>query len=455
MHVRLAECFVLIMVVVSAAFNFSFGWRLGSNSHTVMPYIHDGWIYGALSIAADGFKIVLGVLCVKFFLAWHMKIWMRSLGAVLCGILFVAAALYSVNSAIGSISMNRTDMAGIREAKATNYHSVRIQLDRVEKEQSWLDQEYRAAAAIEADLAGLRQSPLWSRTSACTDATVPESRAFCQGYSALNAELGTSRRAEDLAARAETLRNQLAGLGGAIIADPHAEMLHQLTGYDQKVIVLAWLLLVVALVEGGSTLGPIGLWLARMSHQKPQEAAIAVVPAEDTDTPPAAKEAVTEPEVVPDVPEPLTPRETVMVPFPKEPRTISTAHLRKIAGIERPKLAAARVEPEEPVALASAIEPPPIAKPKKEGKTKAWLGDCCSQDASREKSTTINECYESYQAWCQLYGFYAISKRALSREMAAQLKLPPSKSGKRNGAGRVFEGLMVWMPDVNARKKAA
>jgi hypothetical protein len=272
-YLKLAWVFVIMMVVVSAAFNFSFGWRLGEHSHTVTAYVHDGWIYGVLSLAGDGLKIVMGVLTVVCLTAKRMPIGLRVSGSLICGFLFVCATAYSLNSAIGSISTNRTDMAGLREAKATNYDAVKSQLDRTQKELSWLDQEYRASAAIDADMAGLRQSSLWTRTAGCANPTVPESRSFCQRYSALQAELGTSKRAEELDAKTTRLREKLAGMGGAIIADPHAKMLHDLTGYDQPTIALAWLMLIVALVEGGSTLGPISLSMAHRALLNREEAA--------------------------------------------------------------------------------------------------------------------------------------------------------------------------------------
>lgn len=450
--VKLGAAFVLIMVAVSAAFNFTFGWRLGENSHTVTALFHDGWIYGQLSIASDGFKICLGVLTVKILLSRNLHVLLRLAGASLCGILFVAATTYSLNSAIGTISQNRTDMAGLRQAKATNYDAIEKQLVRVQDEQSWLDQKYRAASAIEADISGMRQSHLWARTSGCADATVPESRTFCQQYYGLGAELGTARRAESLASRADELRKSLASSGGKIIADPHAKMLNDLTGYGEDAIVLAWLLLVVALVEGGSTLGPIVIWLARRAEQ-PREAAKAQTASV---TPLAPRRPAGLPQhLYTPVPKPL--------PEIKDATTPDTPP--DGGGTPKPEPAPEKPEPEEekPIAataenvitLAPKADVPAVPKPKKEGKTKTWLSACTSQDHTRKRKTTITDCYRSYQAWCQQHGFYAISKRALSREVAAQLKMPPSKDGPRNKGGRIFPRLLVYMPADDARRKVA
>jgi hypothetical protein len=190
--------------------------------------------------------------------------------------LWTVATSYSLNSAFGSISTNRTDMAGLREAKATNYDAISKQLALVQDQQRWLDEKYRATGAVKGDMAGMRQSHLWARTNACTNATVPESRGFCQKYFALASELGTAQRAEDLDTKAAALRDKLAVSGGRILADPHASFLNELTGYAETTILLGWLLLIVVLIEAGSTLGPVVLYMAGLVHEKAREAATAV-----------------------------------------------------------------------------------------------------------------------------------------------------------------------------------
>jgi len=446
--VKLGTAFVLIMVAVSAAFNFTFGWRLGENSHTVTALVHDGWIYGFLSIASDGFKICLGVLTIIILTSRQLSWLLRIPGTLLCGALFMVATLYSLNSATGTISQNRTDMAGLRQAKATNYDAIEKQLARVQDEQSWLDEKYRAAGAIKADMASQRQSHLWTRTAECSDATVPESRAFCQQYHALGAELGTAERAEKLAERADTLRAKLEKSGGKIIADPHAAFLNDLTGYGESTIVLAWLLLVVALVEGGSTLGPIVLWLARRAEkgqerQKvPRPDLMRRAPVERMPEI-AVKPEAAPPESKPKKPTPPdgggTPKPEPKAPEPEKAPAVETAeNVIKMPAPTAPKTAAVAV-----------------AKPKKrQGKTEHWLSDCCSQDHSRKTRTSITQCYDSYKAWCELHGLYAISKKALSREIAAKLKLPKSKDGPRNSGGRVFPGLLVFQPTEQKRRVA-
>lgn len=505
-HLKLAWVFVIMMVVVSAAMNFSFGWRLGEHSYTVTSHVHDGWIYGILSLAGDGFKIVMGVLTLTFFLAHTMPIGLRALGFLACGVLFVCATAYSLNSAIGSISMNRTDMAGVREAKATNYDAVKSQLDRVQKEQSWLDQGYRASAAVDADLAGLRQSSLWSRTAGCTDATVTESRSFCQRYTALQAELGTARRAEDLDGKADALRKQLAGMGGAVIADPHAKMLNQLTGYDQPTIVLAWLLLVVALVEGGSTIGPIALSMAHRAIQSREEARTAAKASDPISVAPAPVAAVQDPPATPRAPMKVLERltgvkaatpnsalssvgsaELVQSSKPAEPEQIGqiSPNLEPdgegtggnhpdgpgtpIAKPEEPKIEVA----EDPKIVRPAVwheESAPPASPRTNGKRQRnhlnrkdqtviqWLGDCCSITDDSTHIATGRQCFASYKHYCDARRISEkdrVPQNRMSTLLSGQLGTRIDGRGKRNGNGAVFPGLMINPIAAQARRKVA
>jgi hypothetical protein len=496
-YLHLAWVFVIMMVAVSAAFNFSFGWRLGEHSYTITSYVHDGWVYGMLSLAGDGLKVVMGVLAVMCITSSKIPAGLRALGFAICGVLFVCATLYSLNSAVGSVSTNRTDMAGIREAKATNYDAVKQQLDRAQKELSWLDQGYRASAAVEADLAGLRQSNLWARTAGCNNATVEESRTFCQRYTAFQAELGTSRRAEDLDAKVTALGRQLAGMGGAVIADPHAAMLNRLTGYEQPTIVLAWLLLVVTLVEGVSTFGPIGLAVAHKAIHGRQEASgagfqrplsldaskfdpaysglsaaprtpmkalekIAGVEAPVSDAPKAdVRKDITQPgeiaEKLSDTPTDDGPGTPAPAPEPVEPtiEEVMTPATAKVLDFYRK---------DNPNAEYRIIPDKKVKKERREhAEVKEFVRDRLgiNQDALRAMKTAIKECkavdsafrdqlmdstevYDLYQAWCDDNSFTYKSPKAFSGDLWDHCGLPKGTrkmkgvKGLRNASGYRF-----------------
>ena len=259
---------VVALTVVSMFFNFNFGYKIGEGSSTISPLINDGWVFGILSIAADGLKICLGVLAVRFFMGNDLAMWSRALGFTLCTSLWALAAVYSLNSALGSVATHRVDMAASREKQAINYGDLKDELAQIRAQQKWLDEKYRAPKAIEAQMRGLEQDPLWGRSAACTNATVDDSRAFCSRYSALSSELATAQRADDLNRRADDIRAKINATKGITVADPHAAFVSEISGYKENQVMVGWLILIVVLVEGGSTFGPIAISLAAMAARK-------------------------------------------------------------------------------------------------------------------------------------------------------------------------------------------
>jgi ribosomal protein L19E len=56
----------------------------------------------------------------------------------------------------------------------------------------------KSAAQIQAEIKAAEQHERWGSTKGCTDATIPESREYCQGYYLMKAELAGALTAEDL-----------------------------------------------------------------------------------------------------------------------------------------------------------------------------------------------------------------------------------------------------------------
>ena len=277
-YVKLAWIAIFTMSIVSAAFNFIYGWRLGEHSFTVTTFFHDGWIYGFLSIASDGMKLCLGVLTIQIIIASHLHWCWRAGGALLSAMLFCGATLYSLNSAAGSIATNRMDSVGLREAKALGYDALATQLKSVQDRQAWIG-EHRPADSIAIELTYMRQDPLWGekRSLACTNATTPDSVAFCGRYASLDVEHANALDAVRLAGEAKVLRAKLERLGGKVVADPHAAFLSGVTGYDSKLVVQFWLILISVLVEAASTFGPIVLYIGRLAMTAPSKDPAAAV----------------------------------------------------------------------------------------------------------------------------------------------------------------------------------
>lgn len=236
----------LILLSVSAAMNWQFGYSLGKTEF-------DSHILGAASIAADGMKALMPFF---IFAAWRQRNYMQSLGATA---LWVVCILYAMTSAIGFASTNRSDTTGARAAQAEKYGDLRGELTRIGQEQSWLE-KHRPAGTVEAEIEAAKQNVRWTTSEGCTNATVDKSREFCEAYHKLGSELAAAKKDDALIKRADDVRAKLAQMQGAgaasvKVADPQALALSQLFSLDISRIDLAMTILITALVELGSSLG--------------------------------------------------------------------------------------------------------------------------------------------------------------------------------------------------------
>ncbi len=234
----------LIMLCVSAAMNWQYGYSLGEtefNAH----------VLGAASIAADCLKALLPFF---IFAAWRHRNWSQALGGTA---LWVVCILYALTSAIGFASLNRSDTTGTRAMQTANYEDLREQLTRVGDQQKWLE-KHRSVGMVEAEIDAAKQNYRWTSSEGCSNATVTLSREFCESFHKLQAELAAAKKDETLQARADDIRSKLSGMNGsaaAKVADPQATMIAKISGFDIKQVELGLTILVTLLVELGSSMG--------------------------------------------------------------------------------------------------------------------------------------------------------------------------------------------------------
>lgn len=237
-----------VLLAVSAAMNWRFGYQLGTTEL-------DGLIYGSASAAADCMKAL-----VPFFLfaAIRNRMWAQAAASV---VVWSVVTAYSLTSALGHAAMNRQATAGQRVAQATAFKALTADLKRAEQQLGWVPQ-HRPAATVQGDISAMEQSRTWAATKQCTDATRRSSRNFCQKYSALKAELGSANEATKLETRIAAARAKLANFNGTGhgAADPQAHILAKLTGFFMpgiKVedVQMGLAIFIALLLEVGSGLG--------------------------------------------------------------------------------------------------------------------------------------------------------------------------------------------------------
>lgn len=234
----------LILLGVSAAMNWQFGFSLGKT-----PF--DSNILGAASIAADGMKALMPFF---IFSAWRQRNYPQALGAAA---LWAVCIVYAMTSAIGFTAMNRSDTAGARAVQVEKYADLRAELGRITQQQGALE-KHRPVGTVEAEIEAAKQHLRWTKSEGCTNATVDVSRVFCENFHKLGAERAVALQDEELTKRADEVRAKIAQMDSghvAQIADPQAAMLSSLSGLDISRIDVLMTILVTALVELGSSLG--------------------------------------------------------------------------------------------------------------------------------------------------------------------------------------------------------
>jgi hypothetical protein len=238
-----------VLLAVSAAMNWQFGYNLGRT-----PF--DGQIYGAASAAADCMKALVPFF---FFAAWRNKMWSQAAASAL---VWGVVTAYSLTSALGHAALNRADTTGTRSVQSLNYQDVRSDLKRAQDELSWIPQ-HRPAATILADISGAKAHRAWGWSSGCTKLDGKAEVQHCSKFHALQAELGSAEKADGLEKRVADAQSKLATTSshtGSAEADPQAAVLTALLAKlfpSIKVVDVQTMMtvFVALLLEVGSGLG--------------------------------------------------------------------------------------------------------------------------------------------------------------------------------------------------------
>lgn len=364
-----------VLLLVSAAMNYRFGFSLGKTPA-------DGQIYGAASAAADCFKALVPFF---FFAAWRNRMWSQAFAAA---IVWVVVTGYSMTSALGHAALNRLDMSGQRAAATANYKDMRADTKRAQDQLTWIP-AHRPPETVSAELNVHKAQRFWLVTNECTDVKGKSAREYCQQFHKLNAELASGVEAQKLETRITDIGTKLArAAGGSVMAeaDPQASVLAKVTGVEIETVQTGLALLVALLIEIGFGFGmyvAFAYW--RMHGHEPQAVAVSASTAN-------------------------------VAPLRTADRTLALPP-------------AEAVEVEEPAALPAPAQPPATARlGANDNRTpaKRLLPDSDVQRFYREEvlatdgmSITLNDLYNSYCNWSEDQEKEPLAMPTFSREFRA------------------------------------
>jgi hypothetical protein len=262
-----------ILLAVSAAMNYRFGFSLGKTAF-------DGQIYGLASAAADCFKALVPFF---FFAALRNRMWSQALAAAL---VWTVVSAYSMTSAVGHAALNRLDTTGQRAVAAATYKDLRADYKRAQDQLSWIP-AHRPAETVAAELNVHKAQRYWAVTRECTSVAGKGARDYCQQFHKLNAELASGLEAQKSETRLADIAARLAkATGGTVMAeaDPQASVLAKITGLETDKVQTALTLFVALLIEIGSGFGmyvAFAFWRLHDRAPAPQSVAAAGEPARE------------------------------------------------------------------------------------------------------------------------------------------------------------------------------
>ena len=385
-----------VLLVVSAAMNYRFGYSLGKTPA-------DGQIYGAASAAADCFKALVPFF---FFAAWRNRMWSQAFAAA---IVWVVVTGYSMTSALGHAALNRLDITGQRTVASLNYKDMRADTKRAQDQLAWIP-AHRPPETVAAELNVHKAQRQWLLTRDCTEVTGKTAREYCQQFHKLSAELASGREAVKLEARIHEIGAKLAVAGTATVmaeTDPQASVIARVTGLQMEQVQTALALFVALLIEIGSGFGmyvAFAYWRTQAPTPAAREPVAAAAPA-------AVMRAPAEP----------------AMPALAPP---NAAHAR-VLDIDE-----AEAAPPEP---AEAQPLPPVRLGANDNRTpaKRLLPDSDVQRFYREQvvasdgaSITLNDLYNTYCAWSEEQEKEPLAMPTFSREFKA-LGVRKEKMGGR------------------------
>lgn len=297
-------------------------------------------------------------------------------------------------------------------------------------------------AELKAKLKAAQQHERWRPSKGCTDATLPESRAFCNSYFELQAKLAAAERRQKLESQilaSDKPKPQQTSYAHDVFA--LAASLSRWLGIDEKraadfIIFSTWILLMLARDTGLLIANPLGE-RSKQSKAKQSKAS------EEMQEPVAAHPSPPDPPAKAPVPVLHRPIAKIKVPLKvgkDKPVVQSNAFIkvredphRKIvfspdARAQFPKLAFSEADGSQ--AKQSNRAKKAKAKAKKHKLSKGvidWLCEATSSDA--ETSLPSGRCFDNYKAYCMHAGQPHVGFRVFTGIVKQELGLDDAKRG--------------------------
>jgi hypothetical protein len=191
----------------------------------------EAWEQVSYGIVASIIPWVIGITPFLVAVMWQQR---RRFAAVICSTLWCVFVIYNFVGTTGAIAAVRDDVLSERTHTAGNLSAERATRTRLMAEYEGIP-KHRPAGTVAPLLVAERMKPLYESTSNCKDIRRGKEVKFCANITAMESEIASARKAEEV-------NKQLAGLNASLAAakpasenaDPSARVVASMTGLPEK-----------------------------------------------------------------------------------------------------------------------------------------------------------------------------------------------------------------------------
>lgn len=186
---RYARLVGAVLTIVTVGITARFGWLQGEDTITSLCY--------AIGLGSASFLVGYGLV-----FAWAAyKLRLPRVIVASAVMVFLCAVGVELMSHLGATASARSHSISQASEQSARHTDIRANLEAARAELATL-KTTKPAAALEAEMAGLRQRVGWERTNGC--ASVGGYPTLCRQYAALAADLAIAKRRGELTASIES-----------------------------------------------------------------------------------------------------------------------------------------------------------------------------------------------------------------------------------------------------------
>lgn len=247
------------LAFASGFMNFRFGWEMGKAT-SMLPWFHDGYLYGVVSVLLDIFKIALPIFVLDAITAKGRSWLMRATIVAISLAFWAPITFFSFSAGFGSAVLGRSDSVGTRSHEISKSASLAAQKRKLLDQNPWtgtlIQWKDLPSSAIEEQIEAHKVNRLWMASDECKGPSNTSERTYCQTFFLMKQARATAIQGEQNTQKLSEIDAQLSTGTSLAVADPQAKAYSDLTGYSEDAVRSTWAGFFALFLESIPNLGP-------------------------------------------------------------------------------------------------------------------------------------------------------------------------------------------------------